>query len=174
MKEIYLTKYSALPTNTQFAERGMKESGYVTLGRRSEKNRSILAVARAKLRPDALVKGRQLAEVEIKSKDDEVQNQLQGKRKTRVLIDELSLHCAKMEKLKIGIGQIEYEATRKKIKLLLTADSKQFKAERIEKKVNIVCQKYHNKTAPNAYERREGQSLTPQIQGKNSIPFYET
>ena len=32
-RNIYLQKYSALPTNTQFTEHGVKESGVVSLGR---------------------------------------------------------------------------------------------------------------------------------------------
>ena len=53
---IYRYNYSALPTNSQFTERGMKESGYVTLGRCAEKNRSALAIARAKIIPIKLIK----------------------------------------------------------------------------------------------------------------------
>ena len=47
--DIYRARYAALPTNTQFTERGVKESGYVSLGRRGEKNRSVLSTARARL-----------------------------------------------------------------------------------------------------------------------------
>ena len=43
---IYLFKYSALPTNTQFTERGFKESGVVSLGKRGETNRSIFYLPR--------------------------------------------------------------------------------------------------------------------------------
>ena len=61
-KKVYLLQYSALPTNTQFTERGVKESGYVTLGRRGEANRSILAIAQGTLLPEAMCAGR--AEIE--------------------------------------------------------------------------------------------------------------
>ena len=44
-RKIYLLRYAALPTNTQFGERGVKESGYVTLGRRNESNQSILDIS---------------------------------------------------------------------------------------------------------------------------------
>ena len=57
-RKIYLLRYAALPTNTQFGERGVKESGYVTLGRRNESNRSILAISRGTLLPEALAVGR--------------------------------------------------------------------------------------------------------------------
>ena len=60
----YLNEYSALPTNTQFTERGVKESGYTSLGRRGEINRSIFAMSRGKIIPEVLKKGR----VEIQSK----------------------------------------------------------------------------------------------------------
>ena len=48
LREDYLHQYAAVPTNTQFVERGVKESGYVTLGRRCKSNRTILAIARGK------------------------------------------------------------------------------------------------------------------------------
>ena len=32
-KESYIFEYAALPSNTQFMERGVKESGYVALGK---------------------------------------------------------------------------------------------------------------------------------------------
>ena len=41
----YLTELSALPTNTQFVERGIEESGYVSLGRKNETNHTVLAIA---------------------------------------------------------------------------------------------------------------------------------
>ena len=36
-RNCYLQKIAAIPTNTQFTERGVKESDYVSLGRRCEK-----------------------------------------------------------------------------------------------------------------------------------------
>ena len=44
-RNLYLHQYSAFPTNTQFVERGVKESGYVSLGRRGEAQRSVLAIS---------------------------------------------------------------------------------------------------------------------------------
>ena len=35
-RTVYLKEYSALPTNTQFTERGVKESGHTSIGRRGE------------------------------------------------------------------------------------------------------------------------------------------
>ena len=58
--QLYLEQYSAFPTNTQFVERGVKESGFVALGRRDEKNRTILALSRSKVLPKALALGRAL------------------------------------------------------------------------------------------------------------------
>jgi len=52
---LYCYRYSALPTNSQFTERGMNESGYFSLGHCSEKNRSALAITRDHLIPDAIV-----------------------------------------------------------------------------------------------------------------------
>ena len=56
-RTVYLKEYSALPTNTQFTERGVKESGTTSLGRREEITRSIFAISRGKLIPEALKKG---------------------------------------------------------------------------------------------------------------------
>ena len=53
-RQLYLEQYSAFPTNTQFVERVVKESGFVALGRRDEKNRTILALSRSKVLPEAL------------------------------------------------------------------------------------------------------------------------
>ena len=57
-KNAYMPCFSALPTNTQFTERAVKESGYVSLGNRNEKQRSILAIACGKTLSEALEKGR--------------------------------------------------------------------------------------------------------------------
>ena len=58
--QLYLEQYSAFPTNTQFVERGVKESGFVVLSRRDEKNRTILTLSRSKVLPEALALGRAL------------------------------------------------------------------------------------------------------------------
>ena len=76
---IYLQEYPALPTNIQLTERGAKESSYISLGRRGETNRSIMSISREKLIPKALKKG----QTEITTK------QLQGKKRTKVLMREL-------------------------------------------------------------------------------------
>ena len=55
---LYLHRYAALPTNTQFTEHGVKESSHVSSRRRGEINHSILAISRGKIIPDALKKGR--------------------------------------------------------------------------------------------------------------------
>ena len=158
LKNLYLFQYSALPTNTQFIERGVKESGYVTLGRRGEKNRSILAIARGKLLPDAMCAGR--AELENLK-------YLQGKRKTKVLTKESIQHYKRMKTVQsIQNNNDIYEQERKAIDSSLTNLNTQFKKERVDKKINRIKQKYSNTPAPNVYERRTGQTLTPLIQGK--------
>jgi len=65
-RKIYLLRYAALPTNTQFGEQGVKELGYVTLGRRNKSNRSILAISQGTLLPGALAVGR--SEIECQKK----------------------------------------------------------------------------------------------------------
>eukprot|EP00957_Ditylum_brightwellii_P129067 9845252-Ditylum_brightwellii.AAC.1 len=46
------------PINTQFVERGVKESGYVSLGRRNETNRSVMVTAHSGTMVSGLRKGR--------------------------------------------------------------------------------------------------------------------
>ena len=52
------------------------------------------------------------------------------------------------------------------VKISLTSPSKQFKKERIDKKVNRVKASYSNNPLPNRYQRRSGYTLTPLMQGK--------
>ena len=158
---LYLHRYAALPTNTQFTERGVKESGYVSLGRRGETNRSVLAISRAKMIPDALKKGRK--EIELENL-----KQLQGKTKTKVLLRELLQQQKSIDDLAIKRNRDgeDFKTERKKMKLALTDTTKQFKMERIKGKVEHVKSKAHNTPAPNVYQRRTGQTLTPLMQGK--------
>jgi len=58
LRDIYLYQYSVMPSNTQFTERGVKESGFVSLGRINKTNQSILAITRGKTLKEALKKGR--------------------------------------------------------------------------------------------------------------------
>ena len=165
-KTDYLHIYSALPTNTQFTERGVKESGLVSLGRRQESNRSILAMARGRIIPDALQKGREDLE------DDENTKQLQGKRKTKVLMESVFAHNSKMENIKNACeNEEEYKQKRRRILHSLTKPNVQFKKERIDKKMNVMIQRYNNTPAPNVYERRTGETLTPLLQGR--IQFHK-
>ena len=55
---LYRNKYSVLPTNSHFTERGVKGSGYVSFSRRSEKNRSTLVIACTRIMPDAMDEGK--------------------------------------------------------------------------------------------------------------------
>ena len=59
-----------------------------------------------------------------------------------------------------------YLEERQLINLSLTDLNTQFKKERVDKKVTLVKSKYANTPAPNVYERRTGQTLTPLIKGK--------
>ena len=154
-RNIYLYQYSSLPTNTQFTERGVKESGVVSLGRRGETNRSILSISRGKLIPDALKKGREEIDVQ----------QLQGKKRTKVLIRELLLHQNLIQNQRER-NHDEFEIQQKSVTQAITHKNSQFKASRIQSKVEKVIEKAHTNAAPNLYERRTGQTLTPLMDGK--------
>ena len=165
IRDEYLHQYAALPTNTQFVERGVKESGYVSLGRRAEQNRTILAIARGKVLPDSLVNGRLQMKTEVEE-DDVSKHQLKGKRKSKHLIEGIFKHNHDMLKCEWSYSEEDYISKRKRVKHSLTKPSLQFKRKRIDKKVEKVTSTYGNNPAPNRYQRREGCTLTPLMEGK--------
>ena len=175
-RTLFLYQYSSLPTNTQFVERGVKESGYVTLGRRAETNRTILAIARGKVLPEALKLGHAELDNLPSEEDEEVElvikkkRQLKGKRKSKHLMSTILSHIDNMEDMKKSEandnGDIDYLNKRKRVRQLLTTSSVQFKRERINKKVQNLRSNYHNNPAPNQYQRREGYTLTPLMEGR--------
>ena len=59
-QQLYHIKYSAFPTNSHLAERGVKESGFVTLKKRNQTNRSLFSTARSRLIPDAMKSGEEM------------------------------------------------------------------------------------------------------------------
>jgi len=81
-KNEYLHLNTALPTNTQFTDHGVKESGFVSLSQRCEHNRFILAIVRGRILPEALLKGWDI--LEYKKEAGAVIPQLQGKNRTKV------------------------------------------------------------------------------------------
>ena len=75
----YILCYAVLPTNTQFGERGVKESGYITLGKCNESRRSILAISRGTLLPEALAVGcLEIECLEEEKKDNSKESRKQG------------------------------------------------------------------------------------------------
>ena len=157
-RNTYLHKYSALPTNTQFTERGVKESGVVSLGRRGETNRSIFSISRGKLVPDALKKGR----------EETTAKQLQGKMRTKVLMRELFVHHTLIGN-KRKLNHDDFKTEKLTIQKAITNKDSQFKSHRIQCKVEKVIEKANANPAPNIYERRTGQTLTPLMNGKIQI-----
>ena len=105
-REIYLFQYSGLPTNTQFVEHGVKESGYVTLGRRKELNQSIMVMARGRIISEALLKGR--VEINQNNEDDEDDKQLKGKTKTIFLMQSVCKYLNDLEEMIITNQFIDY------------------------------------------------------------------
>jgi len=163
-KDIYSQRYSALPTNTQFGERGVKESGYVSLGRRNESSRSVLAISRGKLLPESMAIGRG----EIQTTEDSKVKQLQGKKKATIMLREFTVHNDKIKQLIQKRKQDGFDVNdeRRFVKKALTNWSMQFKTQRITKQVQKVIATVDNNPAPNVYQRRTGQTLTPLIEGK--------
>ena len=113
---VYLHQYTALPTNTQFVERGVKESRYVLLGQCDEQNRITLAIARATVLPDCLLTGH----LDINDKEEEMNRyQLKGKRKTVHLMQGIFAHNEDMLKCKNAHSEQEYISGRNRVKKLL-------------------------------------------------------
>ena len=178
---ILIHQFSAFPINSQFTERGVKESGHVSLGRRNETHRSLLAISRAKIMPNALQEYRDDIKVESESEsgaedgeDDEdgekKVKQLGGKRRAKYLMCGLFEHNKEMVVFKQSFrNEGDYTLKRKQVKIELTDSSRQFKKKRIELKVERVKERYNNCPNPNMYERRTGQSLTPLIRGQVQI-----
>ena len=157
-KKLYLYNYAALPTNSQFTERGVKESGYVSLGRRSEKNRSALAIARARIIPDAMAVGKELV------KSDDGKNRLvQGKARTKVLIDEAVSHRRIIDTMRQNDDG--HYNTHRLIVSNLTCDADQFKQERTDKKVSHYKAKESANARPIRTETKR-YDLTPLLCGK--------
>ena len=160
-KHLYQTRYAALPINSQFTKRGVKESSYVTLGRRSEKNRSILSTARAKLVPDAMIKGRSKTE-----REDGEKRGVQGKLRTQVLMDEVAEQQREINNLQQRDND-SFQKAYSSVYESLTCNKKQFKKERIDKKVSEYKKKEQSTTTRGQRTQHQKKyDLTPLLEGK--------
>ena len=125
--DIYRFNISAFPTNSQFTERGVKESGYVTLGRRTKKNRSALAIARAKIIPDAMAAGKKVID-----RGDGKKRSVQRKLRAKMLIDEAIMHQSIINKMLSQDRQLL--VAQSKIHNDLTLDERQLKNKELTKR----------------------------------------
>ena len=103
-----------------------------------------------------------------KGREETNAKQLQGKMRTKVLMRELLAHhtlIGHKRKLDCDVFETEQE----KIQKAITNKDSQFKTHRIQCKVEKVIEKAHANPAPNIYERRTGQTLTPLMSGKIQI-----
>mmetsp|Transcript_11225 Transcript_11225/g.16395 ORF Transcript_11225/g.16395 Transcript_11225/m.16395 type:complete len:173 (+) Transcript_11225:293-811(+) len=104
-RALFLKSYASLPTNSQGAERGVKESGYVSLGCQYENQCSTLAITCATLvleyalnwKDDMRDKGKQHDENEEEAKD----KQLQGKKKMKALVEHILKQQSQLISIKI-------------------------------------------------------------------------
>ena len=114
--------------------------------------------------PDALKKGQFDIQADKNTLvQSEKLNQLQGKTTTKWLIRDLIAQHLSVNKLVIKrhLEGVYYITEQKRIRFLLTNTKKQLKIEQINCKVEGVKHKEHNTPAPNVYQRRTGQTLTP-------------
>ena len=75
-------------------------------------------------------------------------------------------HDKDMRQVRDAHSLEEYTRKRQRIEKSLTTSAVQFKKERIEKKVDRMKAGYSKVNLPNRFERREGYTLTPLMQGK--------
>ena len=101
LRDLYLNQYSALPTYTQFMERGVNELDYVSLGRFNETNMSVLVMSRGKVLKGALKRGKDA--IQPAAPNPKKAKQLQGKRKCKAMMNEV---FKKHDKLKNVWGKI--------------------------------------------------------------------
>lgn len=90
---------------------------------------------------------------------------MQGKQKTKILVRELLKEGKKVKQITSS------QETRRSLTQALTLERSGFKKERIRKKIDHIKDRIRNTPAPNIYQRRTGQTLTPLIQGK--IQFHK-
>jgi len=128
------------------------------LGRRSEKNRSALAIARARIILDAMAVGKELV------KSDDGKNRLvQGKARTKVLINEARSHRRIIDTMRQNDDG--HYNTHRLIVSNLTCDADQFKRERTDKKVSHYKVKERGNARPIRTEKKR-YDLTPLLCGK--------
>ena len=132
--DVYRFNFSSLPTKSQFTERGVKESGYVTAGRRTEKNRSTLVMARAKIIPGAMAAGKKFI-----ARGDGKKRSVQGKLRAKMLIDEAIMHQSLINKM-LSLDR-QFLVAQSMIHNDLTLDDRQLKKQRIDQKVNLYKDK---------------------------------
>ena len=158
--DVYRFNFSSLPTNSQFTERGAKESGYVTLGRCTEKKRSALVMARAKIIPDAMAAGK-----EVIDRGNGKKRLVQGKSVSKMLINETIRHQSLINKMLSQDRQ--FLVAQSMIHNDLTLDERQLKKQRIDQKVNLY--KDEESSQGRSSQRvplQIGYELTPLLNGK--------
>ena len=139
----------------------MKESGYVSLGRRSEKNRSVLATARALVVPDAMSEGREKI-----GKGDGKKRLVQGKMRAQVIIAEAVSHQHELDLMQ-NQDHGTYQETHEDAVRYLTSDNIQFKKERIDEKVRNYKEMEKSTTQRGIRTTQQTKyNLTPLLQGK--------
>ena len=103
-----------------------------------------------------------------KGREETTAKQLQGKMRTKVLMRELFVHHTLIGN-KRKLNHDDFKTEKLTIQKAITNKDSQFKSHRIQCKVEKVIEKANANPAPNIYERRTGQTLTPLMNGKIQI-----
>lgn len=157
-RDLFLENFSSFPTNNHNVERGVRESGFVTLGNRSESNRSIYVVARGGVIPEGLELGKETV--------NNHEKKIQGKKRHCFLYDALNNHNMKLRAAKTE-EPIEFDRLVKRYRKELSDAECQFQTERLNKKFEAVMQTIHDDLpAPNVWEQRTGITYTGLVLGK--------
>ena len=127
------------------------------MGRRSEKVRSALAMARARLIPDAMAVGHCIIDTSGEKR------LVQGKFRTRVLFGEAVSHQQVLNLMK---RDTTFKKTHDGIVKSLTSDAQQFKVERIDKKVSHYKARKNVQPRPSRGNLTRRYDLTPLMSNK--------
>ena len=134
----FLRKSGGLGSNAQCTERGVKEAGYVSLGRRGESSRSILALARGETVEEVgiALRKRKREEKEKKTGEScsEESIQVQNKSRAMQVIIETDKQQIKLNKIRVRDGKEKYKEARSQVRNSLKCKDAQFKTAWIETK----------------------------------------
>ena len=166
LRDRFKRKYGGQGSNAQMTERGVKESGYVSLGNRGESTRSIYALARGDTIEEVGVAVRKEKRGKNGENNEEKIIQVQNKEKAKQVLVESEQQQKQLDNLRKQVGGKAYQKLRQEVWDQLTKKDAQFKAKRIAKKTTVFKERFHQPHVPNSLENRPGYHTTGLVEGK--------